>query len=155
MILSITSLLLIVFCVIVIVLGIVKLHEYPGLVAKRRNHPQRQAIIVCSLLGLLVFPLWMFALVWAYGGTIGTPLPQDLGEAPDGTAPEPAAGAGGGSAGSSSAGAANDPTPRAGPAPEASSGGDAETAGSGLTVPATAGGDAPSGPAGGRRRTRT
>lgn len=76
MVLNITSLFLIVFCAIVIVLGIVKVHEYPGNIAKERNHPQHDAIVACSLLGLLVFPFWMFALLWAYGGVIGTPLPQ-------------------------------------------------------------------------------
>lgn len=75
MILSITSLLLIVFCVIVIVLGIVKLHEYPVVIAEARNHPQRDAIMACSVMGLIIFPFWMFALIWAYGGTIGNPLP--------------------------------------------------------------------------------
>jgi len=76
MLLNATSLVLILFAVIVIVLGIVKIHEYPSKVAGARNHPQQQAIFVCSLLGLLVFPLWMFALVWAYAGVIGRPLPE-------------------------------------------------------------------------------
>ncbi len=75
MVLNVASLLLIVFSVVIIVLGIVKIHEYPSKVAQARNHPQQQAILVCSILGLLVFPLWMFALLWAYGGTIGNPLP--------------------------------------------------------------------------------
>ena len=69
------ALFLIFFAVIIIILGIVKVHEYPGKVAEARNHPQRDAIVACSLLGLLVFPFWMFALLWAYGGVIGTPLP--------------------------------------------------------------------------------
>lgn len=74
--LNIASLSLILFSVIIIVLGIVKVHEYPGTIAKARNHPQHDAIVACSLLGLLMFPLWMFALLWAYGGVIGTPLPE-------------------------------------------------------------------------------
>lgn len=73
--LEITSLLLILFSVLIIVLGIVKIHEYPSKVAEARHHPQQQAILACSLLGLLVFPLWMFALLWAYGGVIGQALP--------------------------------------------------------------------------------
>jgi hypothetical protein len=72
---EITSLSLILFSVIIIVLGIVKVHTYPGQIALQRNHPQAKAIEVCSLLGLIVFPLWMAALIWAYAGTIGTPLP--------------------------------------------------------------------------------
>jgi hypothetical protein len=86
--LNVASLALILFAVIVIVLGIVKVHEYPHKVALARNHPQAQAIFVTSLLGLLVFPLWMFALVWAYSGVIGNPLPD-----PAPATPEPAAAA--------------------------------------------------------------
>jgi hypothetical protein len=72
---EITSLSLILFAVLIIVLGIVKVHTYPGQVALQRNHPQAKAIEVCSLLGLLVFPLWMAALIWAYAGVVGVPLP--------------------------------------------------------------------------------
>jgi len=68
--LEIISLFLIFFSVIVIVLGIIKIHTYPGKIAKERNHPQTEAIEVTSLLGLLIFPLWMAALVWAYSGAI-------------------------------------------------------------------------------------
>jgi len=73
-----TSLGLILFIVIVIILGIIKVHTLPGRIAAQRSHPQVTAIEVCSLLGLLVFPLWMFALIWAYGGTIGQPLDYRL-----------------------------------------------------------------------------
>ncbi len=72
---EITSLSLILLSVLIIVLGIVKVHTYPGQIALQRNHPQAKAIEVCSLLGLIVFPLWMAALIWAYAGVIGTPLP--------------------------------------------------------------------------------
>ncbi|MGW8192835.1 MAG: DUF3302 domain-containing protein [Desulforhopalus sp.] len=68
--LEIISLGLIFFSIIVITLGIIKIHTYPGKIAKARNHPQHEAIEVTSLLGLLVFPLWMAALVWAYSGAI-------------------------------------------------------------------------------------
>lgn len=67
---EIISLSLIFFAVIIIVLGIVKIHTYPGKVAKARNHPQVQAIEVTSLLGLIMFPLWMLALVWAYSNAV-------------------------------------------------------------------------------------
>ena len=63
---KIASLLLILFAVIIIILGIVKVHELPGRIARQRHHPQQQAIHICSLLGLLVFPFWMIALIWAY-----------------------------------------------------------------------------------------
>jgi len=66
---------LIVFCVLVIVIGIIKVHELPGDIAKRKNHPQAEAIRICSLLGLIIFPFWMFALIWAYVRPIMTPIP--------------------------------------------------------------------------------
>jgi len=68
--LEIISLSLIFFAVIVIVLGIIKIHTYPGKIAKARNHPQTEAIEVTSLLGLIIFPLWMAALVWSYSGAV-------------------------------------------------------------------------------------
>ena len=87
--LNVASLFLILFSVIIIVLGIVKVHEYPSKVAEARNHPQQKAILACSLLGLLVFPLWMFALLWAYGGVIGQPLPDSPPADGAGSAPAP------------------------------------------------------------------
>jgi hypothetical protein len=68
--LEIISLFIIVLAVLTIILGIVKIHTYPGKIAKERNHPQLAAIEVTSLLGLLIFPLWMAALVWAYSGAV-------------------------------------------------------------------------------------
>ena len=73
---SIISAGLIVFVISVIVVGIYQLHSLPGTIAERKEHPQAQAITVCSVLGLLMFPLWMFALVWAYAGVLGSPLPK-------------------------------------------------------------------------------
>ena len=67
---AIVSLFIIFFSVITIVLGIVKLHTYPGQVAERRGHPQKDAIEATSVMGLLIFPLWMLALVWSYSGAV-------------------------------------------------------------------------------------
>jgi uncharacterized membrane protein len=67
---EIISLVLILFSVIVIILGIVKLHTYPGKIAEERKHPQKDAIEATSVMGLLIFPLWMLALVWSYSGAI-------------------------------------------------------------------------------------
>jgi len=78
--LEIISLFLIFFSIIVIVLGIIKIHTYPGKIAKERNHPQVEAIEVTSLLGLLIFPLWMAALVWAYSGAVVGNLYRDARE---------------------------------------------------------------------------
>jgi hypothetical protein len=60
------SLGLILFCVIVIILFIIFVHTMPGKIARKRGNPQAEAIEILSLLGLLIFPLWMAALVWAY-----------------------------------------------------------------------------------------
>lgn len=68
--LDIISLSLIVFAILVIILGIIKIHCYPGKIAEERNHPQAKAIEVTSLLGLIAFPLWMLALIWAYSNAV-------------------------------------------------------------------------------------
>lgn len=64
--LEIISLLLILIAVIIIVWGIAVVHTLPGKIAKKRGHSQVEAIEITSYLGLLVFPLWMGALIWAY-----------------------------------------------------------------------------------------
>jgi hypothetical protein len=64
--LEIASLFLILFAVIIIVWGIAVVHTLPGKIATKRNHSQVAAIEIMSYLGLLVFPLWMGALIWAY-----------------------------------------------------------------------------------------
>jgi uncharacterized membrane protein YidH (DUF202 family) len=71
------SLFLIIFSVLIIVVGIIKLHELPKKIALSRNHPQVDAIAVCSLLGLLIFPFWMFALLWAYMHPVLKPIEVD------------------------------------------------------------------------------
>ena len=60
------SLFLILFVVILLVWGIAIVHTLPGKIAKKRNHSQTEAIEIMSYLGLLVFPLWMAALIWSY-----------------------------------------------------------------------------------------
>jgi uncharacterized membrane protein len=72
--LSYVALFLIVLAVILVALGIYKLHGYPGKVAKARNHPQVAAIKALSIMGLLVFPFWMVALVWAYMKPVMKPI---------------------------------------------------------------------------------
>ena len=85
--LEIISLFLIFFAIITIILGIIKIHTYPGKIAKARNHPQTEAIEVTSLLGLIIFPLWMAALVWAYSGAVVGNLYRE--QDPDGTDSRP------------------------------------------------------------------
>ena len=64
--LKLASLFLILFAVIIIVWGIAVVHTLPGKIAKKRHHSQTGAIEIMSYLGLLVFPLWMGALIWSY-----------------------------------------------------------------------------------------
>ena len=81
--LEIVSLFLILFAVIIIVWGIAVVHTLPGKIATKRNHSQVEAIEIMSYLGLLVFPLWMGALIWAYlvpvklKATVETPVQDD------------------------------------------------------------------------------
>jgi hypothetical protein len=56
---------LIFFVIVLVVYMIVTLHMIPGKVARKNNHPQLAAIEICSLMGLIVFPFWMVAMVWA------------------------------------------------------------------------------------------
>ncbi len=56
---------LVFFVIVLIVYCIVALHTLPGKIARKKNHPQVGAIEVCSLMGLIIFPFWMVAMVWA------------------------------------------------------------------------------------------
>ena len=47
---------------------ILALGYWPGMVAKRRGHPNATAIRICGLIGVLIWPAWIVALVWAYTG---------------------------------------------------------------------------------------
>ena len=64
---KIVSLSLILFAT---VWGIYMIHLYPGKVARQRKHPQLRAIEVTSVMGLIIFPLWIFALIWAHSNAI-------------------------------------------------------------------------------------
>ena len=45
---------------------IVGVAALPGLIAKQRNHPQKDAVNVCGWLGLPTGVLWVIAMVWAF-----------------------------------------------------------------------------------------
>jgi hypothetical protein len=83
---------LIVSLIVVIVVGIIKLHELPGKIAEDRGHPQAEAIRICSLLGLLIFPFWMIALLWAYTKPVLLPIALDQGAITVDGAPQPVEG---------------------------------------------------------------
>ncbi|HEY9114144.1 MAG TPA: DUF3302 domain-containing protein [Bacteroidales bacterium] len=67
---KIISLSLILFSIIITVWGIYMVHLYPGKVAKQRKHPQLRAIEVTAVMGLLIFPLWILALIWAHSNAV-------------------------------------------------------------------------------------
>jgi UDP-N-acetylmuramyl pentapeptide phosphotransferase/UDP-N-acetylglucosamine-1-phosphate transferase len=56
---------LIFFVIVLVVYMIVILHMVPGKIARKNKHPQVEAIEFCSLMGLIIFPFWMVALIWA------------------------------------------------------------------------------------------
>jgi hypothetical protein len=53
----------VILCSLVILLG-----YWPGWIAKRRGHPSAEAIRICGFVGLLVWPCWLIAFIWAYTG---------------------------------------------------------------------------------------
>ena len=71
---------LIVFSVVVIVLGIIKVHELPGNIAQSRGHPQADAIRICALLGLIIFLVVLLlsqfttSATWQIGAVAGIAL---------------------------------------------------------------------------------
>ena len=67
---KIISLFLIFAIFIIIAVGIYMIHTYPGKVAKKKKHPQQRAIEVTSLTGLIFFPLWILALIWAHSNAV-------------------------------------------------------------------------------------
>jgi len=82
--LNIIAFLIIVLLIVTIIWGIAVIHLYPGRVAKARGHPQTRAIEITALCGLLIFPLWMAALIWANltGEPFGAPAEGSSGEDP-------------------------------------------------------------------------
>ena len=60
------------FVVIVLICGAaalaICLAFVPGWIARRRGHPSAQAIGICGVLGLLIWPLWLVAYIWAHTG---------------------------------------------------------------------------------------
>ena len=52
--------------VVIIIAGIILIHDLPYHIAKRRDHPQQDAIRCMSIMGLVLFPLWLLSMVWAF-----------------------------------------------------------------------------------------
>lgn len=64
---SITGFVILIVLVLILILIYVELGGLPGKTARKRDHPQAEAINVLGWLGLLmgIVP-WLIALVWAY-----------------------------------------------------------------------------------------
>ena len=56
--------------VVLVVWFLAEMAMLPGKIARKRNHPQAEAISVAGWLGLLMTMgvLWVLAVVWAYTG---------------------------------------------------------------------------------------
>lgn len=39
---------------------------WPVVIARQRNHPQKDAIAICAMAAIILWPLWPVALIWAY-----------------------------------------------------------------------------------------
>jgi len=53
---------------VVVVLFIFAFAKIPGNIARRRGHSNADAINLCAWLGLIVWPCWVVALIWAHTG---------------------------------------------------------------------------------------
>ncbi len=64
--------LIVLLTIVATILGaVVWLAILPGKVARRRGHPQAEAINVAGWLGILTGIVWILALIWAYTVTDG------------------------------------------------------------------------------------
>jgi len=52
--------------IVALLLFVCLLAAAPGSIARKRGHRAAAAISLCGWLGLLVWPLWFVALIWAY-----------------------------------------------------------------------------------------
>ena len=77
------ALVLLVFVVVVLFYGIIAIHDIPYEIAKRRNHPQQDALHVAGWVSLLTMHvIWPFLWIWAtlyredrgWGFQSGTPV---------------------------------------------------------------------------------
>ena len=70
MVLDIFALIVMGILIAVFIVAVVKLGPLPGNIAKKRGHPQADAINVLGWIGVITLGLaWPFALVWAFSRT--------------------------------------------------------------------------------------
>lgn len=57
-----------ILCAFPVLAGIVvyKLGGLPGAIARKRNHPQAEAVGLCGWMGIVTIVLWPLAMVWAH-----------------------------------------------------------------------------------------
>ncbi len=73
MMLDIFALIVIGILIAVVIWLVVLLGPMPGKVARRRGHPQADAIRVLGWIGIVTLgPAWLVAFVWAYAKPAGT-----------------------------------------------------------------------------------
>jgi hypothetical protein len=65
--LSFISLIILIVIFLLLLYLLIWLCKLPGSIAKKRNHPQQEAISICSWMGLLTAGVcWIIAFIWAY-----------------------------------------------------------------------------------------
>jgi ABC-type dipeptide/oligopeptide/nickel transport system permease component len=67
---AITFVIILLAAVVVVLLGCI-----PGIIARRRGHENALAIRICGMVGILIWPCWIVALIWAYTGPDRRPAP--------------------------------------------------------------------------------
>ncbi len=76
---DIVALVFLVALVALAIVGLVWLGSLPGGIARRRGHPQTDAVTVLGWIGLLFVVLWPVALAWAFvrpQGSSGSGAPE-------------------------------------------------------------------------------
>ncbi|MFW2438155.1 MAG: DUF3302 domain-containing protein [Arenicellales bacterium] len=70
MVLDIFALIVMGILIAVVIVAVVKLGPLPGNIAKKRGHPQADAINVLGWIGIITMGVsWLIALVWAFTRT--------------------------------------------------------------------------------------
>ncbi len=79
MLLNIFALIVLIVLAAALVLIAAWLGAAPGKIARKRNHPQADAVNVCGWLGLITLgPPWVVAMVWAYWNHAGAEGGREL-----------------------------------------------------------------------------
>lgn len=66
MVLDIFAIIVIIILISLVIWLVILLGNMPGNIARKRNHPQLEAITALSWIGLITGVGWFIAMVWAY-----------------------------------------------------------------------------------------